>query len=376
MSTLRVLGIMSGTSLDGIDYAICRIGASELELESLWSAPFSATLRKALLLAVAGELKSWELARLHHDLGRLYASGAAKGVGRRGVDLCGLHGQTIFHEPHPRRPATLQIGEPVYLAEKMKAPVVNNFRVADMAAGGQGAPLATAFHRRVFARKGRHVCINNLGGISNVTSLDWRRPGSKRGPVVMAFDTGPANLLIDRAVVAATKGRQRMDRGGRMASHGRVDERWLKAALRHRFFRQPPPKSTGREMFGETFWKRADAALRSNGASPEDCVATLTEFTVRSLGLNYRLHLKSMPDTVVLTGGGAANPVLVAAIRRELGPEVEVQSGDALGWPVQSIEPAAFAWLAWLRWKGLAGNLPETTGASRAVLCGQWTDPP
>lgn len=365
-----VLGIMSGTSIDGVDYALCEVGESRIRLRELWSAKFPSTLQARLHSAARGSATSWEVAQVHHDLGRFYAR-HAKWNGKVKPQLIGLHGQTIFHHPDRKAPATLQLGEPAYLAEALRVAVVSNLRVADLAAGGQGAPLATMFHVRVFGERGRHVCVNNLGGISNVTSIDWRR-GAK--PKLLAFDTGPANVLIDLAMREFSSGRLHFDRGGKLAARGRIDEALVNEWLRHPYFREKPPKSTGRELFGETFFKPALRTMRRRRLSDADVVATFTALTARSLALNYRLHLPVPPEVVVLAGGGALNATLRSAIEMELkklNPGTVVQSSTELGWPVQSIEPAAFALLAWLRIRGEAGNLPETTGAKRAALLGQ-----
>ncbi len=364
---------MSGTSLDGVDCALCHVDADGVKLLKLWSCNFPRPLQRRLQLAVRGQATSWELAQLHHDLGRFYATAAQRDPAARHAQLIGLHGQTIFHHPHPTRPATLQLGEPAYLAESLCVPVISNFRVADLAAGGQGAPLATLFHQVVFARRGTHVCVNNLGGISNVTSLDWRRGNSPR---VLAFDTGPANVLLDLAMRHFTDARKSCDRDGELAALGLVHHDVLDSWLKHPYFQKAPPKSTGRELFGERFLKPVLAKLEALGLDPADLLATLTLLTSRSIALNYQLHLPAPPDCAVLCGGGAANPTLCAAIRRELlflNPRVEVSRSDELGWPTQSIEAAAFALLAWRRWHGLPGNLPATTGARRPVLCGQIT---
>ena len=370
LKKLCVLGIMSGTSIDGVDYALCLIDAHRVELNNHWQAKFPRPLQDRLHRAARGGLTSHETAQLHHDLGRFYAEEAARGIGRQRLDLVGLHGQTIFHNPEAPS-ATYQLGEPAYLAEKLRVPVVSNFRAADLAAGGQGAPLATLFHRIVFARRGAHVCVNNLGGISNVTSIDWRKGAE---PVLLAFDTGPGNMLMDAAVRHFTQGRKSFDEDGAWARRGRVSEKLLTRWLRHSFFLKKPPKSTGREQFGESFFEIALKGARSLRRSKFDLVATLTEFTARSLLLNCRLHLKSAPARVVLAGGGALNPVLVAWIRRRFElwePRVQVQTCDRLGWPVQSVEPAAFALLAYYRLANLPANIPSTTGARGPVLLGQ-----
>jgi anhydro-N-acetylmuramic acid kinase len=355
-----VLGIMSGTSIDSVDYALCEIDAENIRLRELWSADFPKPMQAALHAAARGDLTSYPVAQLHHDLGRFYAKHAGRA---RRADFAGLHGQTIFHNPNPSGPATIQLGEPAYLVETLRAPVVSNFRSADMAAGGQGAPLATMFHHFVFAERGRHICVNNIGGISNVTSLDGKR--------ILAFDTGPGNVLIDMAMRELTRGKMSMDKGGKWAAEGQPSEKLLARWLAHPYFAAKPPKSTGRELFGEPFFKKILPELRK--LSEFDQITTLTEFTARSLALNYFKHLASRPKKIILTGGGAANPTLVRAIQAQFagGPPVEVVSSASLGWPVQSIEPAAFALLAWLRMNGKPGNLPQTTGACRAVLCGQ-----
>jgi anhydro-N-acetylmuramic acid kinase len=328
-------------------------------------------LQERLHACARGAATSWELAQAHHDLGRFYAARALRFPRRLKPELVGLHGQTVFHHPSRRAPATLQLGEPAYLAETLRAPVVSNFRAADLAAGGEGAPLATMFHVHVLGRRHRHVCVQNLGGIGNVTSIDWTRGAHPR---VTAFDTGPANVLLDLAARHFSGGRRIMDRNGEWAARGIPGEFLLARWLKHPFFARKPPKSTGRELFGEVFLTRVLAEAEKPGLSRFDVLATLTELTARSIALNYRLHLRTAPDEVVLCGGGAANPMLVAAIQRavhERFPRVRVVTCDQLGWPPQSIEPAAFALLAHLRMEGQAGHLPGTTGARRAVLLGQ-----
>ena len=220
---------------------------------------------------------------------------------------------------------------PLILWSVLGVPVVSNFRPADLAAGGQGAPLATAFHLMIFGRKNRHVCVNNLGGIINVTSIDLSQSASRQQ--IRAFDTGPGNVLIDLAMRELTSGRERMDRNGKRAREGKPNEQLLTKWLRHPFFLQPPPKSTGREMFGEPFFAQALGSMKKRKMSPFDIVRTLTDFTARSIALNYSLHLPSL-SLVVLTGGGAANPVLVEAIHRELrqlARGVEVTDSEAFG---------------------------------------------
>ncbi len=372
----RILGIMSGTSMDAVDYALCQCGTDAVRLIRHWATAFPVALKVRLRAAAGNHVTAHELAQLHHDLGRFYARGALRGLGSERPDAVGLHGQTVFHSPGGQAPATLQIGEPAWLAEALQRTVVSNFRVADLAAGGQGAPLATLFHRLVFARRGEFVCVNNLGGISNVTALDWRQGDEPR---VLAFDTGPANVLLDLAAQHFSRGRLNCDRDGAWASRGTPDEVLLRGWLRHPYFRQAPPKSTGRELFGEPFWAKALVAFQKRRCSRPDVFATLAEFTARSIVLGYGQHLGGQPTRVVLAGGGAANRDLAKRIARRLrdgSPAVEeVTDTTAWGWPLPTVEPAAFALLAYYRLHGLPGNLPQTTGARRAVWLGQVSQP-
>jgi anhydro-N-acetylmuramic acid kinase len=368
-----VLGIMSGTSIDSVDLALCDCLPDQIRLQRHWQTAFPRPLQRRLHAAARNEVTTWELGQLHHDLGRFYAHAAVRSLGSTRPDAVGLHGQTVFHQPRPPASATLQIGEPAWLADALQVPVVSNFRAADLAAGGQGAPLATLFHQVAFARRGEFVCVNNLGGISNVTALDWRRGLTPR---VLAFDTGPANVLLDLAARHFSGGHRSCDRHGAWARGGTPHETLLARWLRHPYFRRPPPKSTGREMFGEPFWQDALPTLDAAGLSRDDALATLTEFTARSLALNYRLHLGGTPGRVVLAGGGAANPELVRCITaalRDKQPAVEVISSESLGWPSETLEAAAFALLAAYRLWELPANLPGTTGARRQVLLGQLT---
>jgi anhydro-N-acetylmuramic acid kinase len=369
---VKVLGIMSGTSIDRMDYALCEVTERSVKLLKHWAREFPSSMRKRLHAAASNRCRVHEVAQLHHDLGRLFAAQA--GELNSNAQLVGMHGQTVFHNPNRKAPATLQLGESAYLAEALRIPIVDNFRAADIAAGGQGAPLATLFHKIVFARRGQHVCVDNLGGISNVTSLDWR-DGSE--PRVVAFDTGPANVLLDLAMREFTTGKLDCDVNGAWAARGVANEELLARWLAHPFFKAGPPKSTGRELFGETFWRAEQWRIRALRLSRFDVLATLTEFTARSITLNYRLHLPSAPGTIILCGGGAKNPVLVRHIRTAFEKwkiPLRICRSSELGWPVEAIEPAAFALLAYYRLKKWPVNTPGTTGAQRAVLLGQITE--
>lgn len=376
---LRMVGVMSGTSVDGVDCVLCRCRPGSVEPERAWSRRFPKAMAMRIHAAARGESGSWECAQLHHDLGRFYADTVAAGLRGEAVDGIGLHGQTVFHRPERRQAATWQMGEPAWLAERLGVTVVSNFRVADLATGGQGAPLATLFHRVVFAKRGSWTAVQNLGGIGNVTELDFR--GAVDEPAVRAFDTGPANVLLDLAARAVSGGRETFDRDGRRAAGGRVDEVRLKRWLTHPFFRRKPPKSTGREEFGEPFFRAVleewPGAVERHGA---DLFATLTEFTAASVVENYRRHL-AKPSAgkearVILAGGGAANSHLVRRLAVWLerwDPGMRLMTVEELGWGRQMIEPAAFALLGAYRMWGMPGNLPGTTGATGPRLLGQIT---
>ena len=381
---LRIVGVMSGTSIDGVDCALCSCRPGGIQLVRMWSRSFPKALALRLHATARGEAHAWECGQLHHDLGRFYADAIARGLHGETIDAVGLHGQTVFHQP--RRPAaTWQIGEPAWIAERLRVPVVSNFRAADLAAGGQGAPLATLFHKIAFARPGTWTAVQNLGGIGNVSLFDASASTSPdHPPRILSFDTGPANVLLDLATRLVSDGRDSFDRNGRRAAAGTVDKTRLNHWLRHPFFRKAPPKSTGREGFGEPFlhgilsdWPEA---TRDNGIH---LLATLAEFTARSIAENYRRHLPPPPTgvlaRVIVAGGGAANPHLLRRLQAALEPILPTLSlgrSEDLGWPRQAIEPAAFALLAAGHLWGVPGNLPETTGAAGPRILGQLTIPP
>lgn len=372
-------GIMSGTSGDGVDIAFVEFAGAgktaSLSFRGFHSVPFPPSLRRRVLAAGEADLvRKEDLARLSMGLGEFYARAledalASLGIASAAVEAVGLHGQTVGHFPRKRRAfrravsATLQVGEPSFIPLRTGIPAVSDFRTADVAAGGQGAPLAPAFHALLLAGKGRFGAIQNLGGIGNVTVVGG-------GRVLAAFDTGPANMPIDAAAAILTRGRMRMDRDGEMARRGRVDEGFLLRLVRaDGFLAAPPPKSTGRERYGAAASARIVARARAAGLSPEDTVATLTAYAAEGVRISFeRFILPRWPvREVFLCGGGAKNPALFAEIARRL-PEVAVRSVEALGIPPEYVEAAAFAWLARLALLGRPGNVPEATGGAPAVL--------
>ncbi|MBY0314362.1 MAG: anhydro-N-acetylmuramic acid kinase [Bdellovibrionales bacterium] len=345
-----VLGMMSGTSLDGVDCVWTKAeGTSQVTMKLLKHkyVPFPNALRKALLKATIGKASSHEVGELHHALGRFYAKAASNSTYK--AQLVGLHGQTIFHQGTK---ATLQIGESTYLAKVTQCPVVFNFRAADIASGGQGAPLAPVFHKfllKPFSKNG--AAFHNLGGISNITYFDAKN--------FIAFDTGPASILLDAWIEYKTRGKKKMDRNGVLAHQGLPDSAMLNKFLSHPFFKKPFPKSCGREEFNLDFIKKY-GGTRFAKLNLKDQLATLTELTVQSIAEAYEMTPKT-PKTIFFSGGGVYNTYLMKRLKINL-PEVDVKTSADLGWPAETIEGGAFALLAYLRYKKIRVNLSTITG--------------
>lgn len=387
-ATHRVVGLMSGTSADGIDAALLQIrddGSRDpsASLLAFHSAPFPREARERILAAAAGEVGSGGLAPLRRDLGAWFAGATLELLDRSGtpapsVAALGCHGQTLWHLP-PRngaRGASLQLLDPAVLAAETGIPVVSDFRSADLAAGGEGAPLVPWPDRVLFSREGEALALQNLGGMGNVTWLPPR--GGSEDP--MAFDTGPGNALLDVAASRATGGELEMDRDGALAAAGTVDPDLLARLLDHPFLRRRPPRSTGREVFGPelvAMLAGERGLVPGEPAGWRDLMATLAAFTVESVARSLKEWVVPLGvDRMVLTGGGARNPVLVGGIRKALHP-LPVQTGaDALGMDPQAREAAAFGLLAWAFLQGVPGNVPRCTGASRPTVLGSWTPAP
>ena len=378
---MRIVGLMSGTSLDGVDAALVDVAGEGLDDVSIQvvhslTLPYDEARRTAIHDAiVAGSAEA--LCGLHADLGEWLAEAALAVCAEAGVEMTsvhavGSHGQTVWHRPPSgaKRGATLQLGDAATLAERTGRPVVHDFRTRDVAAGGQGAPLVPWVDQLLFAVPERARALQNLGGIGNVT----RVPPKGSTEPVWAFDTGPANSLIDAAVEIATAGRHRYDRDGRLAARGTVDQALLEDLLRHPYFATEPPKSTGREEFGRPFVERLAEAVRPEGDQDwMDLVATLTELTARTVADAYaRWVVPRGVDEVVLTGGGARNPVLAERIRALLAP-LPVAGGAALGVDPDAKEAVAFAVLAWAHLRGIPANVPSATGAAGPRVLGSFT---
>lgn len=378
---MRIIGLMSGTSLDGIDAALVEIdgtGEHDVSARVIQSVTidYDAARREAIHAAiVAGTAEA--LCGLHADLGEWLAEAVLRvcdeaGVATDSIDAVGSHGQTVWHRPPSAdtRGATLQLGDAATIAERTGIAVVHDFRTRDMAAGGQGAPLVPWADRVLFAAEGKRRALQNIGGIANVSLVP---PRGERGPV-FAFDTGPGNALIDAAVELATDGRATFDRDGRLAERGEVDQALLADLLRHPYFAGDPPKSTGREEFGRPFVARMVEALRPEGDRDWlELVATLTELTARTIADAYHRWLVPRGvDEVVVTGGGARNPTLMGRIRALVDPLPVVDAAEA-GIDAGAKEAVAFALLAWAHLRGIPANVPEATGAAGPRVLGSFT---
>ncbi len=378
---MLIVGLMSGTSLDGVDAALVEVegeGTADVRFRLVhWlTAPYDDARREAIHGAIlAGSAE--RLCGLHADLGEWFAEAVLRVCGEAGVPpervaAVGSHGQTVWHRPPAGgvRGATLQLGDPATVAERTGIATVSDFRTRDVAAGGQGAPLVPWVDQLLFALPRGARALQNIGGIGNVT---WVPPrGSTES--AFAFDTGPGNALMDAAVEMATGGRLTFDRDGRLGAQGTVDEDLLAELLRHPFFAAEPPKSTGREEFGRPFVMRLAEAVRPEGDRDWlDLVATLTELTARSIADAYRRWLVPRGvDEVVVTGGGARNPTLVRRIRSLLEP-IEVSGGEVLGVDPEAKEAVAFALLAWAHLRGIPANVPAATGAAGPRVLGSFT---
>jgi anhydro-N-acetylmuramic acid kinase len=382
---MTVAGIMSGTSADGVDVAVVRIAPGKLRpivtLLAQEGFAFPASLRRMILAAMnAAETSTAELARLNWRLGMAYAEAISATVKRHKLklDLIGCHGQTLYHQPRAesyagrRFSCTWQLGEAAVIAAAAGVNVVSNFRPADMLAGGQGAPLVSLLDYVLFADRKRGRVLQNIGGIANLTAI----PAGTAADAVIAFDTGPGNMVID--ALAQQLFGKKFDRNGRFAARGTVLVPVLTEALDNPYFNQKPPRTAGREQFGREYAAEFLAGCKRNGAKPEDALATATALTAETIARSYRkfVHraMKSSGVDYIVSGGGARNATLMAMLAQRLGPlGCELAASEEFGLPAEAKEAAAFALLAWQTWHHLPGNLPRATGAARPAILGQVT---
>lgn len=379
-----VIGLMSGTSADGVDAALVHIEGSghalRIQVKAFDTYAFPPGMREAIFQASDPRTGSIDLiCRLNVALGEAFAQAAmavamSAGVPLEAVELIGSHGQTIQHLPAPAAlggylvPATMQLGEPCIIAERTGVTTVADFRPRDMAAGGEGAPLAPYVHYLLFRDPTTTRVVHNIGGISNVTVL----PAGCALTQVSAFDTGPGNMVIDGIVSHLTGGRASFDRDGQRARDGRVHQPLVQGLLTHPFLRRLPPKSTGREAFGTTFLERMMAGASDAGVSGDDLIATATAFTAATMIDAYqRFILPQHPRVeIVLCGGGSHNQALVGRLREGL-PGAVWRTSDACGIGADALEAVVFAVLAHETMCGHATNVPAATGAQRAVILGK-----
>lgn len=427
---MLVAGVMSGTSADGIDVALVRIedsGASgvsgvsgagktvsqresssqaslprspkardrghptlkddsklpkpKLTLIAHEAFPYPAALRRAVLAAMnAQRTSTGELARLNWRLGMEYAHAVRAAAEKHGakLDLIGCHGQTLYHQGVAAKYAgrsftcTWQAGEPALLAAEMGVPVVSNFRPADMAVGGQGAPLVPLLDYVLFADGERGRVLQNIGGIANLTAI----PAGAGAEAVVAFDTGPGNMVMDW--LAGELLGKKFDRDGKAAARGKIIEQVLKKVVREPFYQLKPPKSAGREEFGAAYAARFLLECRRRSTRAEDALATATALTASTIAQSYLRsvapRMKSGETDFIVSGGGARNAVLMTMLRMWLEPMgCAVREIGEFGVPAEAKEAVAFALLAWMTWNGRPGNVPSATGARRAVVLGSVT---
>lgn len=383
---MRVIGLISGTSVDGIDAVLTEISGSiaDLQVRLLAGETYSYPngLRQQILEVCGGAaLSVAELAELDDAIAVEFAKAAiAIQQGQPPAHLIGSHGQTVFHRPPASEPLSLgyslQLGRGAVIAQQTKLATVSNFRAADIAVGGQGAPMVPAVDAVLLRHPDRDRCVQNIGGIGNVAYLPARQRSTEAGipdsrpSIIVGWDTGPGNVLVDLAVQQLTNGSQTYDHNGEWAARGCPCDALVQQWLQHEFFRQPPPKSTGRELFGVAFLQQCQADAAAYDLSCEDFLATLTDFTAASIAHSYQSFLPQLPDEVLLCGGGSKNHYLKRRLQEHL-QTVAIATTDDMGFSSEFKEAIAFAVLAYWRLKGLPGNLPEVTGAKQAVPLGE-----
>ncbi|MCK9599238.1 MAG: anhydro-N-acetylmuramic acid kinase [Sphaerochaeta sp.] len=389
----KLIGLMSGTSLDGVDAVLVCIETDEngtttrITLEDQVSIPYTKEMKELVSrLCVPGTSDINDITLAHSGIAYWNAEAVNmlikhSNISRTAVDAVCMHGQTVWHAPNPQSfpgpsgvlevTGTLQLGNPQYVASLTRLPVISDFRSADMAAGGQGAPLAPYIDYLLFHQKGKGVAVQNIGGIGNVTVL----PLGGRPKDVFAFDTGPGNMIIDQLVALHTKQQKQFDEGGAIAASGRVCETLLATLLEDSYFAKCPPKSTGREVYGQEFTRQLLQKAAALQLSFEDTVATATAFTARSIVQSYKDFVLPVTalHTVIVSGGGARNKTLLSMIRRYLGEGVEVAVSDDFGIPDQAREAMAFALMGHESLLGRPSNLPAVTGAKEPVVLGTIT---
>lgn len=389
-STLA-LGLMSGTSVDGIDVALVRIApsikdnAAHARLENFVTIPYPSAVRAEVLrIAEGARVSTADISQLHFRLGQIFGQSALRAcrkfrIAPRRLGVIGTHGQTVFHQGRPSRflganvASTLQIAEPAVIAAITGVTTVGDFRPADMAVGGQGAPLVPFVDYLLYRHPRHGRAVLNIGGIANVTII----PKAALPSGVIAFDTGPGNMVIDALVRHFTKGRRSYDAEAEIASRGRSLPALLESLLAENYYRQPPPKSAGREQYGKVYVEKILAWGTRHRARPEDLVRTVTLLTALSIAgaLNRWILPRTRISQLLVSGGGARNPLILAQLSAALAP-LEVTTTASLGLPGDAKEAFIFALLADQTLHGRPSNLPSATGARRPAILGKVCYPP
>ncbi len=377
-----VIGLMSGTSADGVDAALVEIKgcgvSTEVQLREFVTVPFETEVRDRILALARGSVGgSHELCLMSFLLGKLYVSACemvciAAGIDKPDIDLIGSHGQTLWHIPRSESylgaelTGTLQIGEASLLNEAFGCPVASDFRVRDIAAGGQGAPLVPYTEYLLFRSDSETVALQNIGGIGNITLL----PKGCSLDEVTAFDTGPGNMIIDALVSRFTDGKLSYDEDGRLAAQGTVCHELLARMLDDDYLYAEPPKTTGRERYGDAYVNLLAARAAELKLSLYDSIATATRFTAECVRLGMERFCRLRPQKLIVGGGGSRNPVLMDFLRCSL-PDVRVLTNEDIGLNGDAKEAVAFAVLANECAHGLCSNAPAATGASHPVVLGK-----
>jgi anhydro-N-acetylmuramic acid kinase len=369
-----VVGLMSGTSVDGVDAAVVDVTHEDevlrVRLIGYAESPIDEQLRQRIHTLFSPELSRVdEVCEINVLLGEAFAGAAALALREAGAqaDLVASHGQTVWHQVAPGHTrSTLQLGEPSVIAERLGVTTVADFRPRDMAAGGQGAPLASWGDALLFGDEQLSRAVQNIGGIGNVT---WVPPGGQ-WEAMLAFDTGPGNALMDHAAWRLSGGMQRFDADGALAAGGRVHDALLAELLGHPYFPMQPPKSTGRELFGAQLVDPFIVRCLERGLSTPDVLATLTAFTAHSIADQYRRFLPGRPDEVVVGGGGSRNPVLMRLLQELLDP-AQIRLHEEFGLPSLGREAVYFALMGHEALHGRPNTIPSCTGATHSVVMGK-----
>lgn len=382
---MKVIGLMSGTSVDGIDAALVEVSGDGYAIEARLiqgvTYPYADEVRSQILdLCADRPISLSALAELDDAIAWHFIQAIqALDTDLAAVDLIGSHGQTLHHRPpalrngHKHLGHTLQLGRGDLIAQATRCPTVSNFRVADIALGGEGAPLVPIIDACLLSQPDRDLAVQNIGGIGNVTYLPpWQNRALSSEPPkgIKGWDTGPGNALIDWAIAHFSNGQKTYDKNGEWGASGEPSQALIEQWLKHPFFLSPPPKSTGRELFGATYARSCWHEAEQTKLSEADFIATLTDFTAATIELNYRSFLPKIPKEILVGGGGSRNRYLMQRLQQRL-PETTVSATEARGINADYKEAIAFAILAYWHIYEVPSNLPSVTGAARPCCLGQ-----